>query len=110
MDIAGKVVVVTGAAAGIGRALALAAHAAGARQVVVTDLDGDGACAVAGMVGGDHYALNVRDEAAITEVVRQVEYDHGGVDLFCSNAGIIALDGEPWWAPPLNSRRSVASL
>ncbi|TGD74134.1 SDR family oxidoreductase [Mangrovimicrobium sediminis] len=98
MDIAGKVVIVTGAAAGIGRALALAAHAAGAGKVVVTDLDGDGARTVAEMVGGDHYALNVRDEAAIADVVRQVENDHGAVDLFCSNAGIIALDGEPWWA------------
>ena len=31
-------------------------------------------------------------------MVAEVESRHGGVDLFCSNAGIIALDGEPWWA------------
>ncbi len=98
MDVAGKVAIVTGGAAGIGRALCRALHTAGAEKVVVTDIDSEGACAVAAEIGGDHSALNVRDEAAIAELVARIEAEYGRVDLFCSNAGIIALDGEPWWA------------
>ena len=44
------------------------------------------------------FAVDVRNEGQIQDMVAQVEQDHGEVDLFCSNAGIIALDGEPWWA------------
>jgi len=96
--VTGKVVVVTGGAGGIGRALCERFHIEGAARVVVTDLDEVAARSVAEGVGGDCYALNVRDESAVREMVSQVEAQHGGVDLFCSNAGILALDGEPWWA------------
>lgn len=98
MDVAGKVALVTGGANGIGRALCERFHAAGARKVVVADLEEDNARAVADAIGGDAYGVNVRDESAIAAMVAQVEADHGQIDLFCSNAGIIALDGEPWWA------------
>ena len=98
MDVAGKVVVVTGGANGIGRALCERFHAEGARKVVVVDLEEANARALADTLGGDAYGVNVRDEAAIAAMVAQVEADHGQIDLFCSNAGIIALDGEPWWA------------
>jgi NAD(P)-dependent dehydrogenase (short-subunit alcohol dehydrogenase family) len=40
----------------------------------------------------------VRDESAIRSVVEQVQADDGPIDLFCSNAGIIAGDGPQWWA------------
>jgi NAD(P)-dependent dehydrogenase (short-subunit alcohol dehydrogenase family) len=40
----------------------------------------------------------VRDEQQIAAMVRDVAGRHGRIDLFCSNAGIIAGDGEPWWA------------
>ena len=98
MEVAGKLVVVTGGANGIGRALCERFHAEGARKVVVVDLEEDNAKAVAKELDGDGYGVNVRDEAAIQSMVQQVEADHGPIDLFCSNAGIIALDGEPWWA------------
>ncbi len=98
MDAAGKVVVVTGGANGIGRALCERFHAAGARKVVVVDLEEDNARTVAQTLDGDAYGVDVREEAAIAAMVAQVEADHGQIDLFCSNAGIIALDGEPWWA------------
>jgi NAD(P)-dependent dehydrogenase (short-subunit alcohol dehydrogenase family) len=98
MQVAGQLVVVTGGANGIGRALCERFHKEGARKVVVVDLEESNARAVADALGGDAYGVDVRDEGAIQTMVAQVERDHGVIDLFCSNAGIIALDGEPWWA------------
>ena len=98
MDVAGKVIVVTGGANGIGRALCERFHAEGARKVVVADLEESNAQSVALTLRGDAFGVDVRDESALAAMVAKVEADHGGIDLFCSNAGIIALDGEPWWA------------
>jgi NAD(P)-dependent dehydrogenase (short-subunit alcohol dehydrogenase family) len=98
MQLADKVVIVTGGANGIGRALCERFAAEGARKVVVADLEEANARTVAATLGGDAYGVDVRDEAQIADMVAKVEADHGVVDLFCSNAGIIATDGEPWWA------------
>ena len=98
MQIAGKVCVVTGGANGIGKALCERFHAEGASKVIVVDLEADNAKAVAATLDGDGYGVDVRDEAQIKAMVEQVEADHGRIDLFCSNAGIIAGDGEPWYA------------
>ena len=65
MELANRVVVVTGGGSGIGAGLAMAAAQAGARHVVVADLDGDAAQTVATSVGGTAVALDVRDEAAV---------------------------------------------
>ena len=93
MELANRVVVVTGGGSGIGAGLAMAAAQAGARHVVVADLDGDAAQAVATSVGGTAVALDVRDEAAVVELVRSTESAHGGIDLFCSNAGFVTQGG-----------------
>ena len=98
MNIRDKVVVVTGGANGIGKALCERFHAEGARKVVVVDLEEDNARAVAATIDGDAYGVDVRDEEQIAAMVADVEQRLGRIDLFCSNAGIIALDGEPWWA------------
>ncbi|MEP5763500.1 MAG: SDR family oxidoreductase [Halieaceae bacterium] len=98
MQVADKVVVVTGGANGIGKALCERFAAEGARVVVVADLEKDNAIAVAEAIGGVGFGVNVRDESQIQAMVAQVEADYGQIDLFCSNAGIIAGDGEPWWA------------
>jgi NAD(P)-dependent dehydrogenase (short-subunit alcohol dehydrogenase family) len=66
--------------------------------VVVADLDETQARTVAAAIGGDAFALDVRDESQIIALVAEVESRHGQIDLFCSNAGILALDGDPWWA------------
>ena len=88
MQIKDKIVVVTGAASGIGRALARRFHAEGAKLVVCSDIDGDGAAAVAGEIGGVSFRTNVAVEADIQHLIETVEADHGPIDLFCSNAGI----------------------
>jgi NAD(P)-dependent dehydrogenase (short-subunit alcohol dehydrogenase family) len=88
MRIEGRIVVVTGAASGIGRALALRFHKEGARLVVCSDVNGDGARAVADEIGGVAFQTNVAVEADIQHMIETVEADHGPIDLFCSNAGI----------------------
>ena len=98
MKIAGKVCVVTGGASGIGKALATRFIAEGATAVVIADLNADMVSAVGAEIGAQAHALDVRDESAIAVLVASVEAEHGQIDLFCSNAGIIGVDGEPWWA------------
>lgn len=92
MDIQGKVVVVTGGASGIGKALCQAFAQAGARAVVVSDLDGDGAGAVAAGIGAQALAVrtDVSREAEVQALVVQATERFGRIDIFCSNAGIIS--------------------
>jgi len=98
MQLAGKVVVVTGGANGIGKALCERFHTEGAKIVIVADLEADNAKIVADAIGGESFGVNVRDESQIVAMVEDVQSRHGPIDLFCSNAGIIAGDGDPWWA------------
>ena len=86
---AGQVAVVTGAASGIGRALATALVAEGA-TVVLADLDGDGARRVADSLGAaaEGTALDVTDRRAVQALVDGVAGRHGRIDLLCNNAGI----------------------
>jgi NAD(P)-dependent dehydrogenase (short-subunit alcohol dehydrogenase family) len=98
MKIAGKVCVVTGGASGIGKALATRFIAEGATAVVIADLNADTVSAVGADIGAQANVLDVRDESAIAALVASVEAEYGQIDLFCSNAGIIGVDGEPWWA------------
>jgi NAD(P)-dependent dehydrogenase (short-subunit alcohol dehydrogenase family) len=115
MDIAGSVIVLTGAGSGIGAELGRRFAAAGAAQLVLTDLDGAavGAVAeqidaVAEQIGAGQPAATVRaeqldvtDEAAVRACVQRVLAEHGRIDLFCSNAGLatgagLAADDQIW--------------
>jgi NAD(P)-dependent dehydrogenase (short-subunit alcohol dehydrogenase family) len=97
MELAQAVVVVTGGASGIGRALALRAAEEGARGVVVADLDVAGAEAVAGEVGatGLGVGCDVADDAQVGDLVARAREAFGPVDLFCANAGIGGAQGLP---------------
>jgi NAD(P)-dependent dehydrogenase (short-subunit alcohol dehydrogenase family) len=79
---------VTGAASGIGRALAQRFAAEGAKLVVCSDRNGDGVRAVAEEVGGIAFTTDVSKEADILHMIETVEAEQGPIDLFCSNAGI----------------------
>ena len=93
MDIAGKVVVVTGAGSGIGRELAKRAAALGATHVVCADLHKQAAQDTAAAIGAGASAFHcdVSIEEDIQALVRAAEAI-GPVGLFCSNAGIISAD------------------
>src|SRR6185437_11555654 len=88
MQVAGKVVVVTGGANGIGRALCEAFHRANAAKVVVADLDGAGAEAVAAAIDGAAFTCDVGCESDIRHLIEETERRFGPIALFCSNAGI----------------------
>jgi NAD(P)-dependent dehydrogenase (short-subunit alcohol dehydrogenase family) len=96
MELADKVVVVTGGASGIGRALAQRFAAERARGVIVSDRDGAGAATVAAGIG-EAQALavttDVSVESDVQELVRTTEERYGPIDLFCSNAGIATGGG-----------------
>jgi NAD(P)-dependent dehydrogenase (short-subunit alcohol dehydrogenase family) len=96
MELQDRVVVVTGGASGIGRALVLAFAAAGAKGVVVADLDGAGAERVAAEVPDGRavgVACDVSVESQVQDVVRTAESSFGPVDVFCANAGILVTGG-----------------
>ncbi|HET9174962.1 MAG TPA: SDR family oxidoreductase, partial [Pseudolabrys sp.] len=88
MDLSGKTVVVTGAGSGIGRALCEAFHQAGAKKIVVADIDLQAAEAVAGRIGGAAILCDVAKEAQIRSLIEKTEVEFGPIDLYCSNAGV----------------------
>jgi NAD(P)-dependent dehydrogenase (short-subunit alcohol dehydrogenase family) len=94
MNLKDKVTVVTGGANGIGRALCRRFAAEGARGVVVADLDGAGATAVAREVKGIAVRTNVGIESEVRDLVERALGEFGRIDLFCSNAGIAVEGGE----------------
>lgn len=106
VEIAGSVVVVTGAGSGIGRALCARLALAGARHIVAADLDAAAAEETANQsdprdhrdrrdrrdrISARH--LDVRDEPEVRAVIEETRARHGAVDLYCSNAGVIAPGG-----------------
>jgi len=88
MQLNGKVVVVTGGANGIGRALCRRFAAEGAKDVIVADIEEQGAKAVAAEIGGTFFCVNVESESEVQALVDAAILKHGRIDLFCSNAGI----------------------
>ena len=96
----GQHAIVTGAAAGIGRAVARALHAAGA-NVTVTDIDGDGASAVADSLSAVGPAcmglrLDVTDDASVRAGVAQAADRWSRVDILVNNAGVSGYSAPVW--------------
>lgn len=107
MHVEGKVAVITGAAGGIGAAIAEELLARGAR-VVVSDLDGDRLAAtaqrLAGVAGPGSVVAVAGDAAGEDDIARMIaaaQEHHGPVDLFVANAGVgdgsgLAATEEQW--------------
>jgi meso-butanediol dehydrogenase/(S,S)-butanediol dehydrogenase/diacetyl reductase len=89
-----KRVFVTGAAQGIGRAIAAAFLDEGAR-VCLTDLNGDGVAATARELADDGRAtamqLDVRDRSGVGDCVTRAIDELGGIDILINNAGVITM-------------------
>jgi NAD(P)-dependent dehydrogenase (short-subunit alcohol dehydrogenase family) len=98
MDLDGRIVIVTGAANGIGAAMARRFAAAGAHAVVVADRDGERADTVAAQVtAAGAQGLAVRTDVGVAgdvgALVATTLERFGRVDLFCSNAGVASGRG-----------------
>ena len=93
MQVKNKRVVVTGAASGIGKALAVAFKKAGAKSVVAVDINIEGAEETAKDIDGIAVKANVGQESDILHVIEKGNEFSGGIDIFCSNAGIGGVHG-----------------
>jgi len=94
VELTDRVVVVTGGARGIGRALATRFASEGAKAVVVVDIDAEGARSAAADIGATAMRCDVAREDDVADLVNEIEAAHGRIDVFCSNAGI-AVGGGP---------------
>jgi NAD(P)-dependent dehydrogenase (short-subunit alcohol dehydrogenase family) len=98
MQVADKVVVVTGGASGIGKALCERFADEGAAAVVVADINQAGIDSVVASIAGRTRSLgivtDVSQEADIQRLVAQTRAAFGPIDLFCSNAGIFTAGDE----------------
>ena len=94
MEVRDKVVVVTGAANGIGRALAKRFSEEGAGKIIIADLDEQGLKRVETETGAESFKTDVASEADIKQLIDSCERKYGGIDLLCNNAGI-GVNGGP---------------
>jgi NAD(P)-dependent dehydrogenase (short-subunit alcohol dehydrogenase family) len=101
-----RAAVVTGAAGGLGRAIAEALHADGWR-VLVTDVDGSAAAAAAVPLGGWHRPLDVRNATACAAVAAEADA-RDGLGLWVNNAGIL-VTGAAWTHDP-DTRQAVMAV
>ncbi|OLD92951.1 MAG: short-chain dehydrogenase [Chloroflexi bacterium 13_1_20CM_4_66_7] len=93
MELKDRVVVVTGAARGIGRALAIRFASEEPQAVVIADIDGPRLDDVARQIGASAIQSDVSRESDVQRLIAQVESTHGRIDVFCSNAGIAVAGG-----------------
>jgi NAD(P)-dependent dehydrogenase (short-subunit alcohol dehydrogenase family) len=108
----GRGAVVTGAASGIGLAIAEALAAAGAR-VLMTDIDGDAVAREAARVAGSRgdvapLQLDVRDPYAVDQAAEVGARRFGGLHIAVNNAGIV--NGGPSWELSLDEWHSVIDV
>lgn len=93
----GQLALITGAAAGNGRAIALGLAAHGA-DIIVTDIDRDGALRTAGEIAATgrpswHHHLDVTDVDACRRLAQTVKASAGDISILINNAGIIIREG-----------------
>lgn len=87
IDYAGKRVLVTGAASGIGRALAQSFARRGAR-LVIADVNADAVRSVGNELGARALVVDLAEPDASAALIEEAWGHAGGIDLLCSNAGV----------------------
>src|SRR5437764_3849810 len=95
--LAGKVVLVTGGAGGIGSACVRAFAAEGARVVVHYRTSRERAEALATEIGGVAIGADLTDEAAVEQLFTRAREDLGDVEVCAAVAGVWPRDDEPVW-------------
>jgi NAD(P)-dependent dehydrogenase (short-subunit alcohol dehydrogenase family) len=113
-DLAGRVAVVTGAADGIGRALADTFAAAGAR-LVLADVDGAKVAAVAEALASSGtevvaMATDVSRADDVAELRDAALAKFGAVHVLCNNAGVMGPVGDPLWELPIGEWERVLAV
>lgn len=93
MELKDKIIVVTGAASGIGRAMCERYAKESPKHIVCVDLNVEGAQTTAKGVNGTAKGVNVGNADEVARLIEEVERDIGPIDLFCSNAGISVPGG-----------------
>lgn len=88
--LSGRTALVTGAAQGIGKAIAGRLAADGA-TVVISDMNADGAASAAAAIGNDAFAItaDISDPDAVASMFKEIEKKTGGVDILVNNASIV---------------------
>lgn len=91
-EFAGKSVIVTGGASGIGAAIARTFHEAGA-SVGILDLDANRAAVLARQLGGNAFSgvIDVRSRDSVQAAFDAALDKTGGVDIVCANAGVSSM-------------------
>lgn len=87
-----RVVLITGGAGGIGRALAAAFSVSGDR-VVIADVDEDVTRTAAAELGAEGLGFDITDPAAVTDAVTTITESIGPIDVLVNNAGILTVHG-----------------
>src|SRR5687767_1814267 len=116
--LAGRTALVTGASRGIGRAIAIALGRRGAKVIINYASKEDAARETAAAVeaAGGQAAIapfDVANSAAVTESIKAIGKDHGGLDILVNNAGV-AVNGllmrftDEQWAKTLNTNLAGA--
>ncbi len=88
MNVKDKIILVTGGANGIGKALCERFAREGAKKIIVADTDFANANKVADEIDGLAIKLDVSNETQVKQVVERILDEFGRIDLVCSNAGI----------------------
>ncbi len=92
MRLKDRVALVTGGAAGIGKATAVRFAEEGAK-VVICDVNAEAGEAVAAEIGAKFYKVNIADRLAVQEWIEAVMAEYGRIDILINNAGVLR-DGQ----------------
>ena len=93
MKVENKRVVITGSANGIGSSLSRIFRDRNVESMLLVDLDESNNLELANEVGGIPYKADVGNEDDIINLIEFAKQEMGGIDIFCSNAGISGAGG-----------------